>query len=80
MAKLKGELLWVQQVGNNMEVIKEVKLHISSKFDMKDLDVANLILGMEVKRHRVDRKLWLNQKKYILRPYCIGLICRNVNQ
>ena len=52
-------------VGNNIEVIKEVKLQLSSKFGMKDLGAANLILGMEIKRNRVDRKLWLNQRKYI---------------
>ena len=52
-------------VGNNMEIIKEVKLQLSSKFDMKDLGVANLILGMEIKRNCADRKLWLNQRKYV---------------
>ena len=48
-----------------MEVLKEVKLQLSSKFDVKDLDVANLILGMEIKINHEDRKLWLNQRKYI---------------
>ena len=52
-------------VRNNMEVIKEVKSYISSMFDMKDLGVVNLIFGMEIKRNRVDRKLWLNQRKYV---------------
>ena len=52
-------------VGNNMEVIKEVKMQLSSKIDMKDLGAANLILGMEIKRNQVDRKLWLNQRKYV---------------
>ena len=52
-------------VGNNMDVIKEVKMHLSSKFNMKDLGAASLILGMEIKRNRADRKLWLNQRKYI---------------
>ena len=47
-------------VGNNMEVIKKVKTHLSSKFNMKDLGASNLILEMEIKRNRVDRKLWLN--------------------
>ena len=47
-------------VGNNMEVIKEVKLQLSSKFDMKNLGAANLILGMEIKIDCEDRKLWLN--------------------
>ena len=43
--------------GNNMEVIKEVKSQLSSKFDMKDLGATNLILGKEIKRNHVDRKL-----------------------
>ena len=47
-----------------MEVIKEVKMQLSSKFDMKDLGAASLILGMEIKRNHADRKLWLNQRKY----------------
>jgi hypothetical protein len=37
-------------IGNKMDTIKEVKKQISSKFSMKDLDVANFILGMEIKR------------------------------
>jgi hypothetical protein len=44
-------------VGNNMDVIKEVKSQLSSKFDMKDLGAANFILGMEIKRDRANRKL-----------------------
>jgi hypothetical protein len=52
-------------VGNNMDVIKEVKSQLSSKFDMNDLGVANFILGMEIKRDRANNKLWLNQRKYV---------------
>jgi hypothetical protein len=52
-------------VGNNVDVIKEVKSQLSSKFDMKDLGVANFILGMEIKRDRANRKLQLNQRKYV---------------
>jgi hypothetical protein len=44
-------------VGNNIDVIKEVKSQLSSKFDMKDIGVANFILGMEIKRDRANRKL-----------------------
>jgi hypothetical protein len=44
-------------VGNNMDVIKEVKSKLSSKFDMKDLSAANFILGMEIKRDRANMKL-----------------------
>jgi hypothetical protein len=32
---------------------------------MKDISVAKFILGMDIKRDRVDRKLWLNQRKYV---------------
>jgi hypothetical protein len=33
-------------IGNNKDIIQGVKTQLSSKFDMKDLDAANLILGM----------------------------------
>ena len=52
-------------VGNNMDVIMGVKSQLSSKFDMKDISVANFILGMEIKRDHANRKLWLNQRKYV---------------
>jgi hypothetical protein len=52
-------------IGNNKEIIHDVKNQLSSKFDMKDLDAANFILGMEIKRDRKKRKLWLNQRKYV---------------
>ena len=42
-----------------------MKAQLSSKFDMKDLSVANYIAGMEIKRYRPKRKLWLNQSKYV---------------
>ena len=45
-------------VENNMDLIKEVKLHLSSKFDMKDPHVAYFILGMEIKRDQQGRKIW----------------------
>ena len=32
---------------------------------MKDLGVANYILGMEIKRDRAKRKIWLNQRKHV---------------
>jgi len=52
-------------VGNDKEIIQDLKTHLSSKFDMKDLGAANYILGMEIKRDRVKRKLWLNQMRYV---------------
>jgi len=52
-------------VGNDKEIIQDLKTHLSSKFDMKYLGVANYILGMESKRDRTKWKLWLNQRKYV---------------
>jgi hypothetical protein len=52
-------------IGNNMDTIKEVKKKLSSKFNMKDIIATNFILGMEIKRDRAARKLWLNQTNYI---------------
>ena len=52
-------------VGNNMDLIKEVKQQLSSKFDMKDLGPAYFIVGMEIKRDRANKSLFLTQQKYI---------------
>ena len=52
-------------IGNNKDVIKEVKYQLSSKFDMKDLDTANFILGMEIRRDSVNKMISLNQRKYV---------------
>ena len=47
-------------IGNEKEIIKDLKTQLFSKFDMKDLGAANYILGMEVKRYREKKKCWLN--------------------
>eukprot|EP00253_Pinus_taeda_P029915 PITA_29915 len=52
-------------VGNDKEIIQDLKTQFSSKFDMTDLGAANYILGMEIKRVRTKRKLWLNERKYV---------------
>ena len=39
-------------IGNNKEIIEDVKTQLSSKFDMKDIGASNFILGMEIKRYR----------------------------
>jgi hypothetical protein len=44
-------------IGNNKEIIQDVKTQLSSKFDMKDLGTSNFILGMEIKRDQNKRKL-----------------------
>ena len=37
-------------VGSDKEIIHDLKTHLSSKFDVKDLGAANYILRMEIKR------------------------------
>ena len=49
-------------IRNNKDVIKEVKSRFSSKFDMKDIGVENVIPGMEIRRDRANMKIWLNQR------------------
>ena len=51
-------------IGNDKEIIQDLKTQLFSKFDMKDLGAANYIMGMEIKRYWEKRKLWLNQRKY----------------
>jgi len=50
---------------NNMEVIKNMKSQLSSKFDMKYIDAMSIILGMEINRDREKLKIRLNQRKYV---------------
>jgi hypothetical protein len=52
-------------IGNNMDAIKEVKKQLSSKFDMEDIGATNFLLGIEIKRDRSNRNIWLNHMKYI---------------
>ena len=52
-------------VGYNMNLIKEVKQCLSSKFDMKDIEPMHFIPGMEIKRNRANRRIWFSQHKYI---------------
>jgi len=47
-------------VGNDKEIIQDLKTQLSSKFEMKELGASNYILGMEIKIDREKRKLWLN--------------------
>ena len=47
-------------VGNGMDLIKEVKQQLSSKFDMKDLGPTHFILGMEIRRDKASKKLCLS--------------------
>lgn len=48
-----------------MKVITTLKAQLSSEFEMKDLGAAKKILGMEIKRDRKSRLLFLSQQSYI---------------
>ena len=52
-------------IGNNKDVIKEVKYQLSSKFDMKYLGTANFILGIEIRRDHANKMINLNQRKCV---------------
>ena len=52
-------------VGNDKEIIQDLKTQLFSKFDMKDLGATNYIFDMEIKRDWENRKLWLSQRKYV---------------
>uniref|UniRef100_A0A2N9EUJ4 CCHC-type domain-containing protein n=1 Tax=Fagus sylvatica TaxID=28930 RepID=A0A2N9EUJ4_FAGSY len=43
----------------------KLKSLLHKEFEMKDLGAAKKILGMEIRRDREARKLWLSQKNYI---------------
>ena len=50
-------------IGNNKDVIKEVKSQLSSKFDKKDLGDANFIMGMEIRRDCAKKNDQFKSKK-----------------
>jgi hypothetical protein len=41
-----------------------LKAQLAAKFEMKYLSVAKHILGIEIKRDRVNKNPWLGQSKY----------------
>jgi hypothetical protein len=43
-------------IGNDKEIIQDMKTQLSSKFDMKDLGAANFIFGVEIKSDRTNIK------------------------
>nr|GEU39688.1 retrovirus-related Pol polyprotein from transposon TNT 1-94 [Tanacetum cinerariifolium] len=51
--------------GPNKYRINNLKAQLVREFKMKDLGPANKILGMQIYRDRVSRKIWLSQKSYV---------------
>jgi hypothetical protein len=45
--------------------VNKLKVLLSREFDMKDLDTAKKILGMEIRRDRDAKRLWLSQAGYM---------------
>jgi hypothetical protein len=45
--------------------VNKLKVLLSKEFDMKDLGAAKKILGMEIRRDRDAKKLWLSQVCYV---------------
>jgi len=52
-------------IGNGKGMISKLKSQLSAQVEMKDLGAARYILGMEIKRDKANRKLWLSQSKYV---------------
>ncbi|GJY77060.1 retrovirus-related pol polyprotein from transposon TNT 1-94 [Tanacetum coccineum] len=51
--------------GPNKDRINKLKAQLAREFEMKDLGPANKILGMQIHRDKVSRKIWLSQKSYV---------------
>ncbi|GAA0163591.1 hypothetical protein LIER_19417 [Lithospermum erythrorhizon] len=70
IAELITLLLYVDDMlimGKNMYEIKDLKAKLNVTFKMKDLGQAEHILGMEIKRDRTHKLLWLSHEKYVLK-------------
>ncbi|CAA0834695.1 Unknown protein [Striga hermonthica] len=60
MEKVRYDMLIV---GQDMKLIGDLKKDLANSFDMKDLGPANQILGMQIKRKRKSKRLWLSQER-----------------
>ena len=52
-------------IGNDIPMMQLVKIWLSSKFSMKNLNEASYILGIKIYRDRFKRMLGLSQSRYI---------------
>jgi hypothetical protein len=51
--------------GESKDVISYLKSHLVAQFDMKDLGAAKYILGMDIMRYGVNKRIRLSQSKYV---------------
>ncbi|KAG8479391.1 hypothetical protein CXB51_029115 [Gossypium anomalum] len=70
-------LLYVDDMliaSKSQKEIDKLKAQLNEEFEMKDLDEAKKILGMEISRDRQRGKLCLNQKQYLKKVLqCFGV-------
>ena len=52
-------------IRNDVSILQSVKIWLSKRFSMKDLDEAAYILGIRIYRDRSNRLLGLSQSTYI---------------
>jgi len=52
-------------IGNDREIIDEVKSQLCFKFYMKDFIATHFILAVKIKRDQENMKLLLSQMKYV---------------
>ena len=52
-------------IGKHKGMISNLESQLSFKFETKELGTTRFILGMEIRRDRASKKLWLSQRKYI---------------
>ena len=50
--------------GSDKAEIREMKKKLSTRFEMKDLGPARVMLGIEIRRDRANRKLFISQQEY----------------
>jgi hypothetical protein len=52
-------------IGNDVQMLKNVKEYLNNKFSMKDMDEAAYVLGIKIYRDRSRRLLALSQSTYL---------------
>jgi transposase InsO family protein len=52
-------------VTNHMGQLKSIKAALHSRFEMKDMGEAEFILGVQIRRDRAKRQLYLSQAEYV---------------
>ncbi len=50
---------------NNTDLLNAEKLALSNRFEMKDVGEAQYCLGLQIKRDRKNKRIWLSQERYL---------------